>query len=85
MKYEELQPLIDKASVLKGGNSEDIYIEILEGAERASTLSMARSLCVRIDKMCHPKAWGDRFTDGFEDINTWVQFLSQLSGLAVAC
>ena len=85
MKYIELQPLIDKASVLKGGNSEDIYTEIFEGAEKASTLSMARSLCVNIDTMCHPKAWGDRYTDDFEDINDWSSFLSQLSALAVKC
>ncbi len=85
MKYEELRPLIDKASVLKGGNSEDIYLEILEGAEKASTLSMARSFCVHIDTMCHPKAWGDRFTDGYEGFNEWLSFLSQLSELAVVC
>ncbi|RDH43042.1 hypothetical protein [Zooshikella ganghwensis] len=85
MKYNELQPLVDKASVLKGSNSEDIYLEILNGAKKASTLSMARSLCVHIDTMCHPKAWGDRFTDGFEDFNEWFDFLNQLSALAVSC
>ncbi len=83
MKYQELQQLIDKASVLKDGNSDDIYTEILEGAERVSTLSMARSFCVHLDAMCHPKAWGDRFTDGFENNIAWLQFLSQLSELAV--
>jgi len=82
----ELYPLVEKAKELEGiGDAEDIYQDILKKAETASTPSMGQSVCEYVQSMTHPKAWGDRYVAGYDDLLSWVRYLSQLSAVAEQC
>jgi len=83
---DELIPLIEKAKALEGNaDADDIYQYIYNKAQNASTPSMGQSVCEHVQTMCHPKAWGDRFVGGYQDIMSWCNYLSQLSTVSQQC
>jgi hypothetical protein len=66
MQIKELQPLLAKVEILRGNPSASVVLEHVEQAvARATTPSMAQSVCDNIISMCNPKAWGDLNISGF--------------------
>lgn len=87
MKVPELQPILEKVAPLKDNPSaSDIYEFITHEVEVAYTPSMGQTACVHIIEMCHPRAWGDRFVQGYDQpFDSWVNFLGELESVANAC
>jgi hypothetical protein len=87
MHITELEPLLMKVIVLRGNPfTRDVAAYVEELVARANTPAMAQSACDRVISMCTPKAWGDRFVEGFgDDFLAWQAFLGELSDLAAQC
>lgn len=85
MHFSELQPLIDKVAVLETNeNASIIYQDVMRRIELANSPINAKRTCEYITSMTHPKAWGDRFVEGY-DLAQWSTFLVELSNIAQSC
>ena len=79
-KIPELLPLLNKANEMHGSSdAKDVLSFIVIRIEKASTPSMAVSLCNSVKGMTHVKAWGDLNIHDFG--NTWTDWLNYMSDL----
>lgn len=87
MHIAELQALLDKVEPLKSNpTTAEVYKFVSDAVARANTPSMAQSVCSQVIAMCHPRAWGDMYVEGFGETWTgWMSFLSELSETANTC
>ena len=86
MEYKELEPLLDKVVELQSNEgASDIYDFVFHKIEIAKTPSMAQSACEHVITMCHPRAWGDRYVDGYDDLSGWCNYLTELRDIAQTC
>jgi predicted ATP-dependent protease len=86
MRIPELQPLIEKAALLRDDRKvRDIYEFIWAEVQNAQIPSMAQSACEKIILMTHPKAWGDRDADFGASYLDWFRYLDELKSVANDC
>ena len=64
----------------------EIYECIRNQILHANTPSMGQNVCAYVISMCHPKAWGDKYVEGFgESWADWLSYLSELADVASQC
>lgn len=87
MYIPELQALLDKVEPLKSNpTTSEVYEYVSDAVAQAKTPSMAQSVCSQVITMCHPKAWGDMYVEGYgETWVGWMSFLSELAETANTC
>lgn len=87
MYIPELAALLDKVEPLKYNvTTSDVYEFVSNAVAQAETPSMAQSVCARVISMCNPKAWGDRYVEGFDNPSIdWTRLLNELSETASKC
>jgi hypothetical protein len=87
MHIRELTPLLRMVEPLRAAPAAwDVLCTIEELVQKATTPSMAQSVCEHIISMCNPRAWGDLAIQSLgPSMPSWQGYLQELSDVAAQC
>lgn len=85
MYIKELQALFNKVGALKDNQTTvEVCIFVSDAVAGANAPSMAQRVCSQVITMCHPRAWGDMYVEGFDETG-WMNYLGEISETANTC